>query len=64
MGGGGGVGGKRSPKKDFPALRASFWSKDKGGGSRSAPLDLPCTDIDGMITEFARLKGTHLALCL
>ena len=21
-------------------------------------------DIDGIITEFARLKGTHLALCL
>ena len=22
------------------------------------------SDIDGIITEFARLKGTHLALCL
>ena len=47
-GGGGGVGviqtlrqgGGRSPKKIFLALRASFWSKNKGGAApRVPPMD-------------------------
>ena len=32
-------GGRRSPKKNFSALRASVWSKTKGlGGSATAPV--------------------------
>ena len=37
-------GGGTSPKKMFPALRVSVWSKNKGGGGRvlrAPPLDLP-----------------------
>ena len=31
--------GRRSPKKNFSALRASVWSKNKGwGGSATAPV--------------------------
>ena len=30
---------------------------------KSGPSPGFATDIDGIITEFARLKGTHLALC-
>ena len=32
---GGGGGGGASPKKMFPALRVSVWSKNKGGGPPS-----------------------------
>ena len=35
---GGGGGGRRSPKKFFSALRASVWSKNKGGGGPPEPL--------------------------
>ena len=42
---GGGVGG-RSPKEVFLALRASVWSKNKGGGGTWAiPLDPPLVRI-------------------
>ena len=34
----GGWGGARSPKPFFPALRASFWSKNKGGDRTLVPL--------------------------
>ena len=39
----------RSPKKIFPALQASFWSKNKGGGGVRAPL-APSLDplLEGM----------------
>ena len=33
--------GGRSPKKFFLALRASFWSKNKGGRPRVPPMDPP-----------------------
>ena len=36
-------GGRRSPQKNFSALRASVWSKNKGwgggGGSTTAPVN-------------------------
>ena len=41
--------------------RATFWSKKGGPGG---PSPGSATDIDGIITECARLKGTHLALLL
>ena len=50
-GGGGGGGGHpdpkirrgrgRPPEKFFSALRASFWSKNKGGGGDESPGPLP-----------------------
>ena len=50
MGGGGGGGerekvGGRSPKEVFLALRASVWSKNKGGGTWAIPLDPPLVRI-------------------
>ena len=36
--------GGRPPKKIFSALRASFWSKNKGG-SRAPPLDPPLDTV-------------------
>ena len=36
--GGWGGGGRRSPKKFFSALRASVWSKNRGGGGPPEPL--------------------------
>ena len=50
-GGGGGGGGERegrgrSPKEVFLTLRASVWSKNKGGGGTWAiPLDPPLVRI-------------------
>ena len=41
----------------------SFGGKLRGGGV-AGPSPGSATDIDDMITEFARLKSTHLALCL
>ena len=38
--GGGGGGGARVSKNFFPALWASVWSKNKGGG-QTPPLDPP-----------------------
>ena len=41
-GGEGALGWEQSPKK-FPPLRASVWSKNKGGGP---PLDLPLIGVE------------------
>ena len=38
LGKGGGGGGGRSPENIFLALRASVWSKTKGGGGPPGPL--------------------------
>ena len=39
--------GAQSPKKFFLALRASFWSKNKGGGqaTRAPPLNPPLSAV-------------------
>ena len=34
-------GGGTSPKKMFPALRVSVWSKNKGGGGAGPPSPSP-----------------------
>ena len=41
--GGGGVGVGAVSPKNFSALRASVWSKNKGGGP---PLDLPLIGVE------------------
>ena len=39
----------RPPEKIFSALRASFWSKNKGGGTRVPRPPGSATEIDGHI---------------
>ena len=54
VGGGGGGGGK---KKNFSALRASFWSKSEGGWTLWAlPLDPPLTP-DRVCVKFQGVGG-------
>ena len=52
------------PKIFFGPFGPHFGRNKGGGPAPPGPSHGSATDIDGIITEFARLKGTHLALCL
>ena len=55
-------GGGRSPKKTFLALRASFWSKNKGARPPVPPMDPPLYhDIRFTVVGIDRGLVVHVA---
>ena len=56
---GGGGGGAVLQKKTFSALRASVWSKNKGGGSGPLPRD-PSLPFLEVILRIKRRPVLHL----